>query len=161
MSEQTETTKSGAHALSQLQNRALVMFKQDDDFVYVAPSGDPNADSLVVTGKPPQGAIDTFILTIQGPPAEPMKVLLQPLGMAGAYWVTGQNIVGLAYPIILGANPETFIITDLSPGVTIATAFNPPGSFIWGFNPKSGARVLTYGHDRPLLQGGFDFLVVG
>jgi hypothetical protein len=173
MPSQAKTPKGGARPsrrrritkLSQLQDGAMVMFTQANSTVYVAPAAEPGGViNLVVTGKPPQGAISTFILTIQGTDGETTKALLQPEGMDGFYWVTGQNIVGLAYPIILGPSPETFILTGSIEGgeITIATAFSPPRPFIWGYNPATGARVLTYGHDQPfLIQGVFDLQVVG
>lgn len=163
MSNQTETTNSGFDASHGQLDGGMIMLTQADSTVYIAPIAEPGGVvNLVVRGTPPPGAISTFVVTIQETDGETTKVSLQPLGMDG-YWVTGQNIAGLAYPIIVGPNPETFLLTGslLGGQITIATAFSPPGSAIWGYNPQTGASVLTYGHESPLIQGLFDLLVVG
>jgi hypothetical protein len=85
---------------------------------------------------------------------------LQPQGMQ-SYWSAGQSTAGIMYPILLGANPGQFILTDEGQGqISIQNvATPPPGPFIHAYD--SGTNVLTWGHDAPLIQGVFNIEVLG
>jgi hypothetical protein len=122
----------------------MIMFTQAASTVFAVPDGE---NFMVVNALASPGAMSTFVITECEYNGEQAKVALQPLQMSGFYWNTGQNLANLPYPITLGPTQETFILTGSSDGVTIQTAFTPPGPFIHGYD--TGTQVLTYGHPSP------------
>jgi hypothetical protein len=146
--------------LENIQTGAMVTITQDNLTAYVVWTGPLPGQYAIANGTPPQGAISTFVLTVYGWSEGLTKVSLQPFGMDGYYWTAGQNVEGIAYPITLGPEQETFILAEtIDEYTTIQYTVTPPGPYIHGYD--SGAKLLTYGHDQPLIQGLFEFQIVG
>ena len=96
--------------------------------LYVA--GAPYSEGTVLTMQPDPGDQQaTFIVSMfqPAPDGQSAKVSFQ---QGNTYWMAGQTGGGLANPVVLGPNADTFILTpgDDDYSFALQTSFSPPAA---------------------------------
>ena len=159
MPSKTETSLP-SQPLQALSVGAIVTITQESAQAYVAPINSTQF-AIAMGNPPPKFLKSTFVITMyQFNGSNQAKISLQPLGMEGLYWVAGQSVEGLTNPILLAPEPGHFLLTDVGDGhITIRNTRVPPGPYLHGYG--KGVRVLSYGFDKPLIQGRFSIQLVG
>jgi hypothetical protein len=146
--------------LPPISQNAMIQLSMDNDWIVTAFDDNPGLGPVLQVAPEGSGGVSVFTVTLWEPGGDgTAKISLSDGG--SRYWMVVPGHGGITYPVSLGPDSDTFLMTALPDGsVSLQTTFSPPPPYIQSLE-VGNPSPLAYGFDAPLLNGMFYVEVVG